>query len=493
MIFLSEQRFDIVVIGGGVVGTAIAKELSKYRANVILIEKESDVGLGASNSNSGVVHSGFTAPVGSLKAEVCMYGNNHFEEECKELDVPFDRVGKLVVALHQKQIAELYNMQYVGSKNGAELHIVGKDFIKEKEPFIDGVAAMYSPNSAITSPYELTIAYAENAYINGVDIRLNTEVLEIKKNNTGFLLKTNNGLFKTSYVINSAGLYSDYIASFSGENRYNIYPCRGEYFVLDKNASNLISRLVYPVPPKNTGGYGIHLTPTTEGNILIGPSNEYIKELRDVATTKVVMEQLIKEAKTFLPEFNPDLVIRNYSGIRSKIVPPEVGGFTDFVIEKSPKYDNFINLIGIESPGLTSAPGIAKYVVDIIDNMEKLEKDEDYNGKREGITRFNQLTLQEQIELAESNPNYSDIVCRCENITKQEIIDALNNPLGVKTLKGVKYRTRATMGRCQGGYCIARIVEIMKEEFKFNVKNIKLESNSSNLFSGQARGGINYN
>ena len=485
---MESQKFDIVVIGGGVVGTAIARELSKYKANVGLIEKESDVGLGASNSNSGVVHSGFTAPVGSLKADVCMYGNSHFEEVCDELDVPFERVGKLVVALNKKQVAELYNMQYVGSMNGAELHIVGKDFIKEKEPFIDGKAAMYSPNSAITSPYELTIAYAENAHTNGVDIKLNTEVVEIKKKNTKFLIETNNGLFETNYVINSAGLFSDFIASFSGEDRYKIYPCRGEYYVLDKNASDLISRLVYPVPPENAGGYGIHLTPTIDGNILIGPSNEYINDVENEATTKEVMDQLIKEAQNFLPAINRDLVIRSYSGIRSKIVPPEIGGFTDFVIEKSPKYDNFINLIGIESPGLTSAPGIAKYVVDIIDKMENLQQDEDYDGKRDGITKFDQLTLQKQKELAESNPNYRDIVCRCENITKQEIIDALKNPLGVKTLKGVKYRARATMGRCQGGYCIARIIKIMQEEFGFDVKELKLESNKSKLFSGQAKG-----
>ncbi len=485
---MGRKNFDIVVIGGGIVGTAIARELSKYKAGIGLIEKESDVGLGASNSNSGVVHSGFTAPVGSLKADVCMYGNSHFEEVCEELDVPFERVGKLVVAQNKKQVADLYNMQYVGSKNGAELHIVGKDFIKDKEPFIDGVAAMYSPNSAITSPYELTIAYAENAHENGVDIKLNTEVLKIEKNNSKFIIKTNNGSFKTKYIINSAGLYSDFIASFSGEDRYKIYPCRGEYYVLDKNASDLISRLVYPVPPENAGGYGIHLTPTVDGNILIGPSNEYIDDVQNEATTKEVMDQLIKEAKNFLPAINRDLVIRSYSGIRSKIVPPEIGGFTDFVIEKSPNYDNFINLIGIESPGLTSAPGIAKYVVEIIDKMENLQKDGDFNGKREGITKFDKLSLQKQKELTDSNPNYREIVCRCENVTKQEIIDALNNPLGVKNLKGIKYRARATMGRCQGGYCIARIIKIMQEELNLDIKDLKFDSNNSNLFSGQAKG-----
>ncbi len=485
---MKKQNYDITVIGGGVVGTAIARELSRYKADVLLIEKENDVGQGASNSNSGVVHSGFTAPIGSLKADVCMYGNSHFEKICSELDVPYEKIGKLVVAVEEKQIAELYNLQYIGRKNGAELYIVGEDFIEEKEPNISGKAAIYSPNSAITSPYELTIAFAENAHQNGVEVSLNTEVKEISKKNSKFSVKTDRGEILTDYVINSAGLHSDKIAAFSGEDRYKIYPCRGEYYVLDKNASGLMSRLVYPVPPENAGGYGIHLTPTVEGNILIGPSNEYIDNVNNEATTKEVMNKLLKEARDFLPKISRDMVIRSYSGIRSKIVPPEVGGFTDFVIEKSPNYDNFINLIGIESPGLTSAPGIAKYVAEMIDKMENLKTDKDFEKTRKGITKFYELPEEKQKELAADNPNYREIVCRCENITKQEIIDALNNPLGVKTLKGVKYRARATMGRCQGGYCMARIIKIMQDEFDMDLEEIKLEGNNSNLFAGQAKG-----
>ncbi len=485
---MDTQNYDIAIIGGGVVGTAIARELSKYSINTVLLEMESDVGQGASNSNSGVVHAGFTAPVGSLKADVCMYGNSHFEELCADLDVPYKKVGKLVVAVDKKQVAELYNLQYIGSKNGAELNIVGEDFIKKMEANIDGKAAMYSPNSAITSPYELTIALAENAFQNGVEIKLNTKVLGINKINGKFLIKTNQKNIRADYVINSAGLYSDDIASFSGEDRYKIYPCRGEYYVLDKNSSSLLSHLVYPVPPENAGGYGIHLTPTVDGNILIGPSNEYIDCVDNKATTKDVMEQLIKEARDFLPKISQDMVIRSYSGIRSKIVPPEIGGFTDFVIEKSPRYDNFINLIGIESPGLTSAPGIAKYVVEMIDKMENLKNKEIFNKKRTGITKFSELPLAEQKILAEENAGYRELVCRCENITRQEIIDALHNPLGVTTLKGVKYRARATMGRCQGGYCMARIVKIMQEEFNMDLEQIQLTGNSSNLFAGQAKG-----
>jgi glycerol-3-phosphate dehydrogenase len=289
-------------------------------------------------------------------------------------------------------------------------------------------------------------------------------------------------------VINSAGVYSDEIAQMSGETRFKIYPCRGEYYILDKNASNLISRLVYPVPPKNAGGYGIHLTPTVEGNMLIGPSNEYIDYKDDRATTREVMAQLFKEARDFAPKISPRHFIRSYSGVRSKIVPPEIGGFTDFVIEESPNYQNFINLIGIESPGLTASPGIARYVVEMIDRREKLQKKNDFDGTRKGITVFNELSVEEKARLIKENPNYGEVVCRCENVTRQEIIDALNNPLGVRTVKGIKYRTRASMGRCQGGYCMSRIAKILEEEFGQSVEKIALEGGNSNLFTGKVRG-----
>ncbi len=482
--------FDIAIIGAGIIGTAIARELARYQVKIALFEKDADVGQGTSCRNSGVVHAGFTCPVGSLKAEVCMEGNRVFADFCRELDVPYKKVGKLVIARDKEQIPELYRLRYVGQENGVDLRIIGWDDIKKMEPNVSAaVAAMHSPDSAITNPYLLSIACAENAVMNGVEIFLNTAVRDIEWKESSYLLQTGQGDYRADYVINAAGLYSDRIARMSGEDNYRIYPNRGEYYILDNNKSHLISRLIYPVPPLNSGGLGIHLTPTVDGNILIGPSTEYIDKRDDFSTTVPVLEQLLKEARDFVPGISAKDRIRSYAGIRSKIVPPSRGGFGDFIIKASPTRETFINLIGIESPGLTSAPGIARYVVNMIDQRENLRRKNDFQDSRKANVVFSELPETDKVRLSRENPDYGEVVCRCEGITKGEILSALNNPLGVRTVKGIKYRTRATMGRCQGGYCLSRIINIMQEA-GMEFTDITLNGGTSRLFSGQVKGVI---
>ncbi len=481
------DKFDVAIIGGGVVGTAIARELSRYKIDIALLEKEADVGQGASNSNSGVVHSGYTCPIGTLKAELCVRGNRNFAEVCKELDVPYKKIEKLVVAFNIESLPGLYKYKYIGETNGADLRIIGEEQLKKMEPnVVNGKAAIYSPNSAITSPYELTIAFAENAVKNGAEVFLETEVTDIKKKNTDFIISTSKGEFRTTYVINSAGLYSDKIARMSGENKYKIHPARGEYYLLDKNATHLVSRLLYPVRQENGAGGGIHVTPTVDGNIMLGPSDAYIDDKEDYGTTSEMMKQLIKAGRKFVPKITARDVIRSFSGLRSKIELPDGSNLKEFIIKESPRYETFINLIGIESPGLTAASEIGKYVVNMIDEKENLGRDKDFDGTRESIKHFAELPEEEQDKLSKENPNYAEIVCRCENVTRQEILDALNNPLGVTTLKGIKYRTRATMGRCQGGYCMTRICEIMREE-GIDIEDITLKEGKSNLFYGKVK------
>jgi len=380
----------------------------------------------------------------------------------------------------------LQKLKQQGDTSGVDnLQIIDLNEVKRLEPNIEGIAALHSPETAITSSYLLTIALAENALDNGVSFFLNTQVKSITRlNNSHFKINTAKGEFISSYVINSAGLYADKIARMAGTKKYRLYPCRGEYHILDKNVSWLINHLVYPVPQTGAGGLGVHLTPTIDGNILIGPSNEYIKSKGNLSVTSSVMKMLFAEAREFLPLISFEYIIRSYSGLRAKQAPSSEGGFWDFVIEESDTVDNFINLIGIESPGLTAAQPIAKRVVEIINKKERLNSNPNFNPLRKGILRFEEQDEKTKKALIQQDPNYGEIVCRCEKITKKEILEAASNPLGARSLISIKYRTRAMMGRCQGGYCQTRIIEILRENFNLTPQEITLKGNDSYLLTG---------
>jgi len=480
------NHYDVVIIGGGVVGCAIARELSRYKTSIAVLEKEDDVGWGISCRNSGVVHAGFNNKPGTLMAQFCVEGNKSFAELCSQLDVPYKKIGKLVVAKKKEEIKGLQKLKQQGDTNGVDnLQIIDLNEVKRLEPNVEGIAALYSPETAITSPYLLTIALAESALDNGVSFFLNTQVKSITRlNNSHFKINTAKGEFISSYVINSAGLYADKIARMAGTKKYHLYPCRGEYHILDKNVSWLINHLVYPVPQAGAGGLGVHLTPTIDGNILIGPSNEYIKRKDNLSVTSSVMKMLSAEARELLPLISPGYIIRSYSGLRAKQAPSSEGGFWDFVIEESKTVENFINLIGIESPGLTAAQPIAKRVVEIINIKERLNSNPNFNPLRKGILRFEEQDEETKKALIKQDPNYGEIVCRCEKVTKKEILEAANNPLGARSLISIKYRTRAMMGRCQGGYCLPRIIEILRESFKLSPQEITLKGNNSYLLVG---------
>ena len=482
----TNNYYDMVIIGGGVVGCAIARELSKYKVSVAVLEKEDDVGWGISCRNSGVVHAGFNNKPGTLMAQFCVEGNKSFAELCHQLDVPYKKIGKVVVARKKEEIKGLKELKIQGDKNQvAGLKIINSEELKKLEPNIEGIAALYSPETAVTSPYLLTIALAENALDNGVSFFLNTEVESITRlNNSRFKIITNKREFTSSYIINSAGLYADKIARMVGIKKYHLYPCRGEYHVLDRNVSWLINHLVYPVPQAGAGGLGIHLTPTIDGNILIGPSNEYIKSKDNLSVTSSVMKMLSAEVREFLPLISPQYIIRSYSGTRAKQAPSSEGGFWDFVIEESDTVDNFINLVGIESPGLTAAQPIAKRVVEIINKKERLNSNPSFNPFRKGILRFEEQDEEIKKTLIKQDPDYGEIVCRCEKITKKEILEAINNPLEARSLISIKYRTRAMMGRCQGGYCLPRIIEILREDFNLAPREVTLKGKNSYLLTG---------
>jgi len=321
---------------------------------------------------------------------------------------------------------------------------------------------------------------------NKVWIFLDAKVLDILMKDGFFIVKTKRLEFKSRYVINCAGLHSDTIAKMVGIKKYKIYPSKGEYLILDKSFKHLINHMIYPPPENVSGGLGIHLTPTIEGNILIGPSAEYIQDKEDTSTTKNGLDKLLECAKSFLGDVLKNVCIQSYAGLRCKLVDEGAKEPGDFIVEKDQNIKGFINLMGIESPGLSASPAIAKMVVNLIEKNEKLKLKQDFKISKAKM-RFDHLDLESKEKLIRENPNHGHLICRCEKVTKQEIIDALSNPLEVRTLAGIKYRSRATMGRCQGGFCKPRIIKIMEELYHPNVEDITLRGEGSFLFIGKTK------
>lgn len=491
--------YDAIIVGAGVVGCAIARELSRLDLKIAVLEKEPDVGWGASCRNSGVVHSGYNNTPGSLMAKFCVMGNEGFEALCNELDVPYKKTGKLVVADGPEEMPALERLKTQGDANGVKgLEIIDGERVRKLEPHLEhAYAAMLSPNSAITSPYHLTIALAENAISNGVEFFLTHELEEIRRGEKEggedfFVLQAGGRNFESRVLINSAGVQSARVSSLAGVDAYRIYPCRGEYYVLDKNAGELIDRLVYPVPKPGSGGLGIHLTPTVDGNILIGPSNEYLDDAEDYRVTDPVLKTLSEEARSYMPQLGGGYYIRSYAGMRAKQTPPEVGGYTDYVIKEEAEIRGLINLIGIESPGLTASQPIAEEVRGIVEKIlerrgTRPQQRENFEPRHKGITRFAEQDDETKAELIASDADYGEIICRCETVTKREIRRAIENPLGARNLISIKYRSRAMMGRCQGGYCTQRILKILEEEYGVEAAEIFLARENSPLLLGSRR------
>jgi glycerol-3-phosphate dehydrogenase len=478
-------KSEVLVIGAGIVGCAIARELAKFKLETVLLEKENDVCCGVSKGNSGVLHTGLYYPKGSLKAKLCVEGRLMFPKLARQLNVPHKLCGKHVIARTNEELKDLEDLKTVGEENGVQgLTIISGKELKKREPNVDAFAALYSPVAGIVVPYLFTIALAENALNNGVRIHFNAKVSAIKQVNSGYKVTTNRGVFYTDIIVNSAGLYADRISAMVGFDKYKLYPCRGEYLILDKKCSQLINSMIYPVPPKIAGVLGVHLTPTIDGNVLIGPSEEFINGREDSRTTKEKIQQLIWGAKKLLPSVPLNEIIYAFSAVRSKITPPEEKESRDFIIQEDLK--NFINLIGIESPGLTASPALAKMIVQIIKKRRDIQQKTDFNPIRRRTTPFGEASRTEQSSLIKEDPAYGEMVCRCEHVSKREVLDALNNPFSARTINAVKYRTRAGMGRCHGGFCLPKIVEILKEEYgtrsEINLKNLK-----SPLFVGTTK------
>ena len=483
-----EKVHDVIVIGAGAVGCAVARELSRYNLSTLVLEKECDVAYGTSGRMSGVVHAGFNNKVGSLMAKLCVQGNRLFEGVCRELDIPYRKTGKVLVAFDESDIQALRGIIKQGDANGCTgLRLLSAEEIHKLVPGIGGIGGMLSPNTAIFDPFEFCIAHAENAMDNGVQFSFESEVTSIRKEGEIFVVGTPKGEFRGRYIVNCAGLYCDRISAMLGVDGYKIYPCRGQYYILDKIASELLSVPAYPVPRPGIGGLGIHLTPTIDGNIIIGPSAEYQNDADDYATTADVMEKLFSEAKALLPAIERRHIIGSYCGIRPKQAPPGEGGFRDFVIKEEPSCPGLINLIGIESPGFTAAVPISFMVRDLLKQHIELVEKPDFKATRKAHIRFRDLPREEQEKLIAQDPEYGEIICRCQNVSKREIRDAIENRFGARSISSIKYRAWATTGRCNGGYCLAKIVDMLIHDYHMKPEEITYRGTGSELFSGEVK------
>ncbi len=471
--------YDIIIIGAGVTGCAIARELERYNLRILVLEREPDLCFGTSGRNSGVLHAGFNNPTGSLMARFCVEGNREFDRVARELDVPYKRTGKLVVGFDEADRAALVRMMAQGRANGVPgLSLVGRDVIRSLAPGLAGEFAMLSESTAILSPFEYTLALAENAAANGAEFRFGAQVQAIREEDGALTIVLSDGtLLRTQFAVNAAGHGAAALARMTGMPDIETRPCRGEYFVLDRSAGSSLPLPAYPVPNPQSGGLGIHLTPTVDGNLLIGPSNEYIDDPLDHATTAPVLDDLLREGRRLLPSLDRSSVIRSFSGVRPKLASKD--GSRDFVIERS--HPRVVNLVGIESPGLTSALPIARYVRDMLAVVCDFSPRRDYDPVRHAFPRFARLSPERQAELVRENPDFGQIVCRCETVTLAEVLDAIRRCPGARTVAGIRNRCRASMGRCQGGYCCPKLVEILASELHCSPEDVLLNRPGSHI------------
>ncbi len=467
--------FDVIIIGAGVIGSACARELSRYQLHIAVMEKEEDVCSQTSKANSGIVHAGYDAKEGSLMAKLNVEGNKLMGDLSKALDFSFERRGSFVVCTEKEKVQDLAVLLERGKKNGVEgLEIItDRNKIFEMEPNIteEVCAVLYAPSAGIVCPFGLNIALAENANENGVSFYFQTQVLQIEKKEGFFLIHTNKGIWESKCIVNAAGVYADIFHNMVSENKIEIVPRRGEYYLLDKNVGTHVSRTIFALPGKL--GKGILVTPTVHGNILVGPTAEDIENKEDVATTFEKLEEIKSKANMHVKGLNVREVITSFSGLRAH----ENGH--EFIVEEVADARGFIDCAGMESPGLTSAPAVGKMVESIVVRMLKPVEKKYFKETRKGMINPSLLSMEERNQLIKENPSYGTIVCRCEMISEGEILDAIKRPLGAQSLDGIKRRARAGAGRCQGGFCSPKVMELVQKTKGIRIEEVRKSNRGS--------------
>ncbi len=470
---MKEKIYDCLIIGGGVVGCAILNKLTRLGKKAALLDKASDVATGASKANSGIVHAGYDPLPNTLKAKINVRGSKLFPSLCKRLNVPFKKCGALVLGDDKEMVERLYER---GKQNGVRVEILNQQQILEKEPNVNKAVTvgLFAPTSAIVSPYLLTIALADEAIINGGEVFLEEDLVSCQKNGEIFEILTKKRAFFAKNIINCAGSGYNDVAKILKTERKKLEFRRGEYFVFDKSYDLKAKHTLFPLPTKI--GKGVLVTPTVDGNFLVGPTSEENNGTKE--TTYQGLNSIKQKSALLFDGINFRHAIREFAGVR-------VICGDDFVIEKSKKVSGVINIAGICSPGLTSSPAIAEMVASLLGYKDEEKKNLKTLPK---YTLFKNMDKKSQIALAKSDENYRQIVCKCENITKGDILMALSRPLKVRSVDGVKRRTNAGMGRCQGGFCFTKVVTAIMDSRKIEYEDVLKENRGSNVAIGDIRG-----
>ena len=472
--------YDVVIIGGGVCGAAVAMYLSKYDISCCLLEKENDVAVGTTKANSGIVHAGYDPEPDTLMAVLNVRGNELTEELCEKLAIPYRKTGSMVIAFGAKDEEHLQTLYERGISNGVRgMELIDRETLLAKEPNLNQnvTAALYASSAAVINPWRLCLAMCETAAENGVEFYLDSEVTKIEKYPGSFTITAGEKTFETRYIINAAGLYADKIAEMVGAKDFEIFPSKGQYYLLDKTSNWLVNHIIFQCPTEK--GKGVLVAPTAERNIIIGPNAEQGNARDDVSTTREGLEFVAEQANRTSPHIDYKENIRSFAGLRANTDKK------DFIIGESALCRHFINVAGIKSPGLTSAPAIGEYVIEILEDCGLIMSKKTVWNYAKAPICFNELSNEEKIAICKKNPKYGNIVCRCNVVTEGEILDALDTHIKPKTLDGVKRRTGSIMGRCQGGFCGQKIHEILCRYYGMPVEKVLYDRYDTYIVAGK--------
>ena len=473
---------DIIIIGGGVIGAFVARNLSRYQVDVLVLEKENDVGDVTSMANSASVHSGYDPVPGTKKAYFNVKGNAMFDLIAKELDVCFQRIGSMTIAIEEKQLELLKDLHKRGEQNGVKTQLLSAEEVKKMEPNIaeDVKGALLCPSAGIVNPFTLTAHAFENACDNGVKLALGEEVVSIEKQGETFLVKTKKNEYHCRIVINCAGVYSEEIAKMIEPISWSVRPRKGQYYVLDHYAPGLVNHVLFPLPSEK--GKGILVTPTTSGNYLVGPSSEFVDEKDDESTDSITLADVKRQATMMVPHIPFQEQIRTFAGLRS------TPSTHDFIIEPAKSEPHFINVAGIESPGLVSSPAIGEYVVEnLVKSLMDLKPNPNYNPCIKPYVHMDKLSEEERNAFIKKNPDYGDIICNCEKISRGEIVDACSRSVPCLTVKAVKKRTRAGFGKCQGGFCQPKVLLLLAKQNGTSPLEVKYDKDGSEILYKESK------
>lgn len=481
------KQYDVIIIGGGIIGCAVARCLARYKLRVALCEAAADIATGATKGNGGIVHSGYDPLPGTLKAKLNVRGNQLYSEWSRQLGFAFRRTGSMVLGFNDSDRQHLENLMERGSKNGVQgLQLIDHERIRQLEPQASPLAcvALYCPHTGIVDPFEVAIACAENAAANGVDFYRSAPVTKIQQLDEKFMVSTPNDTFQTRWIVNSAGCHADDVARLVGDDSFHLVTRHGDLLIFDKNCGVRNLMVLYPVPTPETKG--VVALSTLSGNVLVG-SSAVMRPKDDNDSYKEGIDQLLAGVQKLVPGIDLHRVIRPFAGQRAVWLE----GNNDFLIRPSEQAPRLIHVAGIQSPGVASAPAIAEYTVELLAKQGMpLVARPGYIATRLSPVDFSEASTEEKKELIARDPRFGQIVCRCETVTEAEIVAAIHRCPGATTVDGVKRRTRAGMGRCQGGFCQSRVVAILCRELGIPADQVLLENPGSNLLYGNVKEGV---